>query len=152
MNAKHPQLHIECKFYRIMQGGGTFLNNSLRNNFNGLTSHFFCIYSWYSNSQVLRPRRRICCHGYGTFRSKFRRPFQFLSQKIQSKNRSSPSRSDGKSTYCVVRCTLKIKMADHWYNVVFNNSQRNWYSTVAENSVLSESKIIWVKKIAEIHS
>ena len=21
-NAKHPQLHIECKFYRIMQGGG----------------------------------------------------------------------------------------------------------------------------------
>ena len=22
MNAKHPQLHIECKFYRIMQGGG----------------------------------------------------------------------------------------------------------------------------------
>ncbi len=22
MNAKHPQLHIECKFYKIMQGGG----------------------------------------------------------------------------------------------------------------------------------
>ena len=24
MNAKHPQLHIECKFYKIMQGGGQF--------------------------------------------------------------------------------------------------------------------------------
>jgi len=23
--AKHPQLHIECKFYKIMQGGGTFI-------------------------------------------------------------------------------------------------------------------------------
>ena len=22
MNAKHPQLHIECKFYKVMQGGG----------------------------------------------------------------------------------------------------------------------------------
>lgn len=26
MNAKHPQLHIECKFYKIMQGGGEFLH------------------------------------------------------------------------------------------------------------------------------
>ena len=26
MNAKHPQLHIECKFYRIMQGGGKLFN------------------------------------------------------------------------------------------------------------------------------
>ena len=25
--AKHPQLHIECKFYRIMQGGGKFSQN-----------------------------------------------------------------------------------------------------------------------------
>ena len=25
MNAKHPQLHIECKFYKIMQGGGKLL-------------------------------------------------------------------------------------------------------------------------------
>ena len=22
MNAKHPQLYVECKFYKIMQGGG----------------------------------------------------------------------------------------------------------------------------------
>ena len=22
INAKHPQLHIECKYYKIMQGGG----------------------------------------------------------------------------------------------------------------------------------
>ena len=26
-NAKHPQLHIECKFYRIMQGGGNTYSN-----------------------------------------------------------------------------------------------------------------------------
>ena len=25
MNAKHPQLHIECKFYKIMQGGGWYI-------------------------------------------------------------------------------------------------------------------------------
>ena len=35
MNAKHPQLHIECKFYRIMQGGG---NSFLVKQFN-LTSN-----------------------------------------------------------------------------------------------------------------
>jgi len=23
-SAKHPQLHIECKFYKIMHGGGIF--------------------------------------------------------------------------------------------------------------------------------
>ena len=28
MNAKHPQLHIECKFYKIMQGGGKKIQNS----------------------------------------------------------------------------------------------------------------------------
>ena len=22
IKAKHPQLHIECKFYKVMQGGG----------------------------------------------------------------------------------------------------------------------------------
>jgi hypothetical protein len=25
INAKHPQLHIECKYYKIMQGGGEYL-------------------------------------------------------------------------------------------------------------------------------
>jgi len=25
--AKHPQLHIECKFYKIMQGGGKVLDS-----------------------------------------------------------------------------------------------------------------------------
>ena len=29
MNAKHPQLHIECKFYKIMQGGGWYWIHSL---------------------------------------------------------------------------------------------------------------------------
>ena len=24
INAKHPQLHIECKYYKIMQGGGEY--------------------------------------------------------------------------------------------------------------------------------
>lgn len=28
MNAKHPQLHIECKFYRIMQGGGKSIDST----------------------------------------------------------------------------------------------------------------------------
>ena len=32
MNAKHPQLHIECKFYRIMQGGGnSFFSQNINN-------------------------------------------------------------------------------------------------------------------------
>ena len=34
MNAKHPQLHIECKFYRIMQGGGnSFFSQNINNPF-----------------------------------------------------------------------------------------------------------------------
>ena len=24
IKAKHPQLHIECKFYKVMQGGGKY--------------------------------------------------------------------------------------------------------------------------------
>ena len=29
INAKHPQLHIECKFYKIMQGGGELIFSTL---------------------------------------------------------------------------------------------------------------------------
>ena len=30
VNSKHPQLHIESKFYRVMAGGSKFLINNIK--------------------------------------------------------------------------------------------------------------------------
>lgn len=80
MNAKHPQLHIECKFYRVMQGGGKLFSLLVFDLNPNPKSNFF---SWYSNSQVLWTGRRICGHGHGAFGSQFRRSVQLLSSEIQ---------------------------------------------------------------------
>jgi hypothetical protein len=51
MNAKHPQLHIECKFYKIMQDGGTFV--CLKNIRNMLLQNLFDLQLVFQQSSIM---------------------------------------------------------------------------------------------------
>ena len=95
MNAKHPQLHIECKFYKIMQGGGWYIEFFSR--FFALQKVFlsFTYNSRDSNGQVLWTRRRIRGTGDGIIGSQFGRFVQLLPSEIQSQDCAASSRSNG---------------------------------------------------------
>ncbi len=89
VKTKHPQLHIESKFYKMMQGGGEnrFPSIVIFNAVNGLLDMALQSpfnRSGYSLDQMVWRWRGLQCHGDGAPGSKLGRSVQLLLKEIHT--------------------------------------------------------------------
>ena len=135
VKAKHPQLHIETKFYKMMQSGGASYHVHTHVYIHTHTHHthtphthththyttlFHFLYSWHPHHQVVRHRGVLQCAGDGAAGTQSRGPLQLLWAQVQSQDSVATGRPAGETlthTPILLRVTLGLHSSSSLFHL-----------------------------------